>query len=128
MLPYCYRQLTFSHQQSLLKSLEEEEDSAMALHLVLVLLFYQETKSIIHIPGKFIPTMISFLHDHLSLEVYEKLVECQRLVSAQWKLQQHTSKNGDGDFEALDGHTADTKDTIHILIHDLKQLVMKANS
>ncbi len=117
----------FSHQQSLLKSLKEEKDCAMALHLILVLLFYQETKSIIHIPGKFIPTMISFLHDHLSSSVYDKVIKCQHLISAQWKLRQSTSGHGHNGEVLGEATSEDKESSIEILIHDLKQVVMNSS-
>lgn len=120
------RQLVFSHQQSLLKSLKEEVDCAMALHLVLVLLFYQETKCIIHIPGKFIPNMISFLHDHLSLNIYDKLIECQHLISVQWKSRQSTTTGGEE--EALSQDKDISESSIQELIKDLKQVVITLKS
>ena len=125
------RQLILSHQLSLLKSLDEEEDGAMALHLVLVLLFHQETKSIVHIPGRFIPTMISFLHDRLPMNIYEKLSECQHLISVQWKLQQstdHKIKSKENTDAAIAKDENITESSIHKLIHDLKKFVMKNNS
>ena len=117
----------FSHQQSLLKSLKEEVDSAMALHLILVLLFYDQTKCIVHIPGKFIPNMISFLHGHLSLDIYDKIVECQHLISTQWKLRQSVS-GGTPMEEAASEEKDITESSIQKLIHDLKQVVMTPKS
>lgn len=141
LIPFYFRQLIFSHQQSLVKSLEDELDHAMALHIVAVLLFHRETSCIIHLPGKFIPTVISFLSSSLSKEKHDKLLECQHLISAEWKAKQLTSyKAGDineetgqetqtSDREPSDNDTAadsaESELVISGLIKDLKQLVIK---
>lgn len=137
------RQLMFSHQQSLRKSLTEEQDSAMALHLILVLLFQQETGAIVHVPGKFIPTLISFLCQHLPRKEHEKLVECQHLITVKWKSRQLTSnakiRTPESGCAASDGASDGGKvhataeessedDTIEALIQDLKQLVLKVSA
>ena len=138
------RQLIFSHQQSLVKSLKDEQDHAMALHIISVLLFHRETSCIIHLPGKFIPTMISFLSSSLSKEEHGKLLECQHLISAKWKAKQLTSdKTGDINEEtgqgsqmsestppdnstaALSEPLAESELVINGLIKDLKQLVVR---
>lgn len=77
--------MLYSHQQSLLANLQEEQEPAMALHLVVVILFQQHTGSIIHMPGKLVPHIISFLESQMKPEDYVKLVEYQRLVTLQWK-------------------------------------------
>lgn len=79
------RQLLYSHQQSLLISLKEEEDPAMVLHLTAVLLFQQHTGCIIHVPGKLIPLIINFLESRISSEEYSIVTRFQELVSLQWK-------------------------------------------
>lgn len=124
----------FSHQQSLRKSLMEEKDAAMALHIILVLLFQQETGAIIHIPGKFIPTMISFLCQHLPRKEHEKLVRCQHLITAKWRTRltpdseetQRSETRHASSITAADVSSED--DEIDTLIQDLKQLVIRVNA
>ena len=134
----------FSHQQSLRKSLIEEKDSAMALHIILVLLFQQETGTMIHIPGKFIPILISFLGQHVPKKEHEKLAKCQILITAKWKAR-HLSggdegasggddgaSGGDGaqgnDARETERSSGSEDDEIEALIQELKQLVVRTNS
>ena len=84
------RQLQFSHLQSLLEHLQEEQDPAMILHLVVVILFQQHTNYMIHAPGKLVPSIVSFLADRVSKSEASKLVQYQQLVMLQLKL---ASKN-----------------------------------
>lgn len=79
------RQLIFSHQQSLVESLREEQEPAMVLHLVVVLLFQQHTNCIIHLPGKLVPSIIAFLSSRLSETERSKLRTFQELVMLQLK-------------------------------------------
>lgn len=58
----------------------------MALHLVTVLLFQQHTNCIIHIPGKLVPHVISFLANHLGELDHTKMTRYQQLVMQQLKL------------------------------------------
>jgi hypothetical protein len=117
----------FSHQQSLRKSLAEEQDPAMALHIILVLLFQQEIGAMIHIPGKFIPTMVSFLGQHLPKKEHENLVECQRLITAKWKARQPSEPEAEAGEEDESGET-DEGDAIEALIQELKRLVVQVKS
>ena len=78
---FFFRQLLFSHQQALLENLKEEQDPAMMLHLITVILFQQHTGCIVHIPGKLVSQVLAFLAERLELKDYEKLSECQRLVA-----------------------------------------------
>jgi len=145
------RQLVFSHRQSLLESLKEEEDYAMALHLVVVLLFRRTTNTIIHYPGRLISAIISFLSSHLPRKEHEKLVDCHQLISERWKsMHQASGTNVDDDVsenvdttaeaEAEAGEANSATDTqvtdpapkwieddkeaaIQTLIQELKQLV-----
>ena len=149
---YFYRLMVFSHQQSLIKSLQDEQDCAMALHVIVVLLFQQGTGSIIHIPGKFIPTLISFLAQLIPKKEHEKLVQCQQLISSQWKSKHSVSISSeesnkeelstavntmkqDNDAEAegsIDtasvSEVYDVDPATYELIRDLKQLVVKART
>ncbi len=115
----------------------EEHDSAMALPIILVLLFQQEMNSIIHVPGKFVPTMISFLSKNMPRKEHEKLVQCQHLITAKWKTKSSDDKTSsqaasstvqlqDKDSDLDDSTSED--DAIDALIQDLKQLVIRANA
>lgn len=104
----------------------------MALHIILVLLFQQKTNSVIHIPGKFIPTMISFLSDHVPRKEHVKLVECQRLISAKWKssLAQGSEETGvvaeteENAAQEVGTQSSDDSETaIQTLIQELQCLV-----
>ena len=139
----------FSHQQSLRKSLLEEKYPAMALHLILVLLFQQETGSIIHVPGKFIPTMISFLRQHLPRKEHGKLVKCQDLITSKWKAGEVSESEGEqsgqesgiratpasdmfSEEDTLGATPASDmsseEDTLEALLEDLKCLVIRVNA
>lgn len=123
--PNVCRQLIFAHEQSLRKSLTEELNPAMALHIIVVSLFQHETGAIVHVPGKFVPTMISFLSRYLPRKEHERLVECQHLITVKWKTRQLTSETlpSDGD-RAMSGEGSSEDDKIESLIQDLKQLVL----
>ena len=106
----------------------------MALHIILVLLFQQKTHSIIHIPGKFIPTMILFLSDHVPKKEHSKLSECQHLISTKWKSSakqdktEESSENTDSNNDQISGEDATddatgNNDAIQTLIQELQCLV-----
>lgn len=86
----------FSHQQSLLESLKEEQEPAMALHLVTVLLFQRYTNCIIQVPGKLIPSVITFLSGHMPAQEHSKLVQYQMLVMQQLRLAGNRTAVGQG--------------------------------
>lgn len=85
--------MIYSHQQTLKKKLAEESDYAMSLHLILVLLFHQQTGCIVHIPGKFVPNMIAFLSGRIPEKVHSQLANCQKLVSTHWRLSKTASSS-----------------------------------
>ena len=94
----------------------------MALHIIVVLLFQQKTNSIIHIPGKFVPTMIMWLSEHVPKKEHLKLVECQRLISAKWKsTSQAEEPLNSGEVGTQNGSEDET--VIQTLIQDVKSLV-----
>lgn len=119
----------------------EEQDHAMALHLITVLLFQRKTATIVHYPGKFVPTVISFLSNHLPKKEHDKLVECQHLISSKWKSKRLTSVTDEASMSddeilgtqycAMDAVTPekvseseeDVEASIQTLIQDLKHLV-----
>lgn len=118
-----HRQLLYSHQQSLLGSLRDESDPAMALHLTSVLLFQQHTGCSIHVPGKLIPIVINFLGSQMSTEHYSIITRFQKLVTLQWKARskpsthedQGTESNSAGETAHADDTSDEFKDTYHQL-------------
>eukprot|EP00794_Sanderia_malayensis_P000235 gene235-852_t len=86
------RQLVFNHRQSLIDQLERETEPAMALHLVVVILFQFHTSCMIHAPGRCVPQIITFLKQYVTPESHDKLAEYQSLV-----MKQLTKKPLDGD-------------------------------
>ena len=80
------RQLLVAHEHSLMESLTEEQDPAMALHLVTVLLFQQRTGCMLHIAGRLVPHTTAFLQSHLTPAEHSKLTHYQELVMLQLKL------------------------------------------
>lgn len=145
---FCCRQLAFSHQQSLLGSLRRECEPSMVLHLVVVILFQQNTNCPIHISGKFVPQVIAFLCSRVQNELYAKLSACEKLIIEQRKVSSSSCKNDttvsmtDESKEsqvplekctAVEGAEKVSEDTpsnqlqheLQSLVHDLKQCVIK---
>ena len=75
-----YRHLLFTHRQSLLGKLEHEEDPAMSLHLVAVLLFQQHTNCMVHAPGRMVPSIVAILEKYLPEEEQKILLSFQQLI------------------------------------------------
>lgn len=135
-----YRQLLYSHQQSLLASLKDEDDPAMALHLTSVLLFQQHTGCCIHVPGKLVPIVINFLESQMSTERYSIVTQFQKLVTLQWrasaKSKSHEDQGAEGSSAGEIAHadstsdepqfsTEDIDEQLRVLIGQLKGLVIK---
>lgn len=74
------RHLLFTHRQSLLGKVELEEDPAMALHLVAVLLFQQHTGCMLHAPGRMVPSIVAILEKYLPEEEQKILLSFQQLI------------------------------------------------
>ncbi|XP_071112658.1 E3 UFM1-protein ligase 1-like [Haliotis cracherodii] len=81
------RQIVFNHRQSLVESVKEESDPAMALHLAAVILFQTYTQMMVHAPGRVVPQIIEYLEVHMDKEQHKTLVTLQELVVRQAKLQ-----------------------------------------
>lgn len=139
-LPILYhRQLLFSHHQSLLATLKEEKEPAMALHLITVFLFQRCTSCIIHAPGRLVPNIISFLAKHMNDTEYAKLSEYQRLVMLHLRLtseakQDDPDDEGEGTMEhllpppssdELQGDPVQVMDELKRQLDSLKDLVVK---
>lgn len=128
------RQLIFAQQQSLRKSLIDEQDPAMALHAIVVLLFQRETGTVIHMPGKLVPAVISFLCQYLLKREHGMLVEAQQLITAKWKTRQldsdikSTENEGanvpSNEDSAISADGISEEDRTEALIQDLKQFVV----
>ena len=80
LLHYSCRHLLFAHRQSLLGKVEHEEDPAMVLHLVVVLLFQQHTGCMLHAPGRMVPSIVAILEKYLSEEEQTILLSFQQLI------------------------------------------------
>eukprot|EP00731_Ephydatia_muelleri_P001090 Em0001g1090a len=133
------RQLLFSHHQSLLATLKEEKEPAMALHLITVFLFQRCTSCIIHAPGRLVPNIISFLAKHMNDTEYAKLSEYQRLVMLHLRLtseakQDDPDDEGEGTMEhllpppssdELQGDPVQVMDELKRQLDSLKDLVVK---
>eukprot|EP00040_Diaphanoeca_grandis_P030010 m.176742 g.176742 ORF g.176742 m.176742 type:complete len:750 (+) comp31855_c1_seq4:74-2323(+) len=74
------RQVLFNHKLALLKALETETNPPMVLHLVAVLLFQAATGSMLHAPGKCVPSIVKFLKAHVDAEVHVLILDYQTLV------------------------------------------------
>jgi hypothetical protein len=72
-----FRQLIFNHRQSLADQLKQEIDAAMALHVATVLLVQIHTLCMVHVPGRCIPQLITFLRQYVPNDHYQLLLECQ---------------------------------------------------
>ena len=77
---YCSRHLLFTHRQSLLEKVEHEEDPAMTLHLVTVLLFQQHTGCMLHAPGRMVPSIVTVLEKYVPEEEQQVLLTFQQQI------------------------------------------------
>ncbi|XP_053998251.1 E3 UFM1-protein ligase 1 homolog [Hylaeus anthracinus] len=59
------RPFILGHRQALLEKLNATQDPALALHLVTSILFIAATQSVVHISGRHVSTILSFLQTHL---------------------------------------------------------------
>ena len=67
----------FHHRQTLIEQLKSESDPAMTLHLSVVVLFQTMTQVMLHAPGRLVPSIITFLANHLEAEKVEVLTQMQ---------------------------------------------------
>ena len=94
----------------------------MTLHLITVILFQQHTGQIVHIPGKLVPLVISFLAQHLDQSLFLKLAECQKLVSDQLRSVSENSVQDDSPSSGAD-HSQNT-DKLNSLLIELKDSLL----
>ena len=119
----------------------------MVLHLVVVILFQQNTNCPIHISGKFVPQVIAFLCSrvqsglYVKLSAFEKLIIEQRKISAsnsttvsmtdeskesQVPLEKSAAAEGaEKVLEDIPSNTMELQHELQSLVHDLKQSVFK---
>ena len=83
------RSLLAEHRQNLLEQLRQETEPAMSLHLAAVILFQHHTGCMIHIPGKCVPHIITYLAEHMSPDDHVKFTQYQGLVV------KHLTKGGE---------------------------------
>lgn len=88
------RQLLHAHRQSLLESLRADPEPAMTLHLVAVLLFQQHTGLVLHVTGRLVPLVVSFLSAHMSPGGHAQLTRYQELVVRQLRTQEPEEELG----------------------------------
>lgn len=80
---FDFRSLLAEHRQNLLEQLKQENEPAMGLHLAVVILFQHHTGCMIHIPGKCVPHITTFLTEYMSPDDHVKLTQYQGLVVKQ---------------------------------------------
>lgn len=113
--------MLFTHRQSLLGKVEHEEDPAMTLHLVAVLLFQQHTGCMLHAPGRMVPSIVSILEKYLPEEVQKILLSFQQLIIkyiTAVRNKEETAKSSSDTLDSepqksnVDSNTGETKDEV----------------
>ncbi|XP_052238485.1 E3 UFM1-protein ligase 1 homolog [Dreissena polymorpha] len=79
-----------THRQTLLEQLHTETDPAMTLHLTCVILFHKVTQAILHLPGRCVPLVLTFLKNHLEPEKFQELINLQVHVMLGWESEGET--------------------------------------
>ncbi|XP_043279761.1 E3 UFM1-protein ligase 1 homolog [Venturia canescens] len=67
------RPVVLGHRQALLEQLRETSDPALALHLVTSVLFTASTQSALHMSGRHVSSVLSFLRSHLETTTVSEL-------------------------------------------------------
>lgn len=67
------RPFILGHKEALLEKLNATQDPALALHLVTSILFIAATQSVLHMSGRHVSTVLSFLQKQLQLSTMEIL-------------------------------------------------------
>lgn len=83
--------LLSENRNNLIHQLNETNDSAVLLHLTVLLIYQDVTKQTLHISGKFVPQLIAFLKPSLEQETYDILHASEQLVIRQLKLDKDAS-------------------------------------
>ncbi|XP_015771489.1 PREDICTED: E3 UFM1-protein ligase 1 homolog [Acropora digitifera] len=120
MLLYFFscRQLSLERRCALQEQLRQENDPAMALHLVSAVLFQHHTGCMLHAPGRCVPQIISFLEDKLSPEHYASLNQYVTLVIKQL--------SGSEDHESTEGQEGKSvTDQLEEGLDNIKKLALE---
>lgn len=67
------RPIVLGHRQALLEQLRETSDPALALHLVTSVLFTASTQTALHMSGRHVSSVLSFLRSHLQATTVSEL-------------------------------------------------------
>lgn len=71
------RSITILQRQGLIEQLNTAKDSALVLHLAVLLLFHTVTQTALNASGRFVPQIIAFLQSHLPDSTMEVLSTMQ---------------------------------------------------
>ncbi|XP_043593516.1 E3 UFM1-protein ligase 1 homolog [Bombus pyrosoma] len=74
------RPFILGHKEALLEELNATQDPALALHLVTSILFTAATQSVLHMSGRHVATVLSFLQKQLQLSTMEILFKYHDMV------------------------------------------------
>ncbi|XP_011403614.1 PREDICTED: E3 UFM1-protein ligase 1-like [Amphimedon queenslandica] len=91
------KQVIINHVEELKANLKDEQDPAMSLHLVTLLLFQAHTGCLLHVPGRLIPRVISLLRSHMTSNDFAILDTYQSLVVLDLKKSTASQSEGEGD-------------------------------
>ncbi|XP_034939101.1 E3 UFM1-protein ligase 1 homolog isoform X1 [Chelonus insularis] len=69
------KSLILSHRQALLEQLSEIKDPPLALHLVTSILFTAATQTALHISGRHVSIILTFLQDYIKPDTFTKLMQ-----------------------------------------------------
>ncbi|PSN54204.1 E3 UFM1-protein ligase 1 [Blattella germanica] len=69
-----------AHRQALLEQLSTSDDPALVLHLTSLILFQAVTQTMLHASGRFVSNILTYLHSHLTAEVFNTLQRYHDLV------------------------------------------------
>lgn len=101
----------------------------MVLHLVVVVLFQQTTNCALHIPGKLVPHVVSFLRNHLDNDLYVKISVFEQLIIEKHKDSPEKMKDDIGTASTAEEHRApDEKERVPgEIAHKTESRAVKAN-
>ncbi|XP_043488271.1 E3 UFM1-protein ligase 1 homolog [Polistes fuscatus] len=86
------KQIIFTHKEALLKELKITQDPALALNLVTSLIFTAATQNIIHMSGKHVSMVLSFLQSYVIPETSELLNNYCDLVKSSISSSENSEK------------------------------------
>ncbi|KAJ9587791.1 hypothetical protein L9F63_018774 [Diploptera punctata] len=74
------RTTILAHRQALLEQLAGADDPALVLHLTSLILFQAATQTMLHASGRFVSNILTYLHSHLTAEVFNSLQKYHDMV------------------------------------------------